>query len=214
MPRFNLLYKNTILHEKSNIFSFIFLLPNKVYSIKCMDLSEYLYILGLALVPFILYIGYSTKPRNGFYYLSFVIILALTLPSIITNGITLDLGIVSYLLISINASILALMLIGHWFLVDPTINRTGMKQVAKFGIASSALAMLNELISITNSTSLLSPLLDYVVAGLFLATCLLVSGANFSLNERGYSGVMAATGLSYLSFLTSIGAVGTLLLVS
>ena len=106
------------------------------------------------------------------------------------------------------------MLIGHWFLVDPTINRTGMKQVAKFGIASSALAMLNELISITNSTSLLSPLLDYVVAGLFFATCLLVSGANFSLNERGYSGVMAATGLSYLSFLTSIGAVGTLLLVS
>ena len=143
-----------------------------------------------------------------------MIILALTLPSIITNGITLDLGIVNYLLISINASILALMLIGHWFLVDPTINRVGMKQVAKFGIASSALAMLNELISITNSTSLLSPLLDYVVAGLFLATCLLVSGANFSLNERGYSGVMAATGLSYLSFLTSIGAVGTLLLVS
>ena len=105
-------------------------------------------------------------------------------------------------------------LLRNWFLVDPTINRVGMKQVAKFGIASSALAMLNELISITNSTSLLSPLLDYVVGGLFLATCLLVSGANFSLNERGYSGVMAATGLSYLSFLTSIGAVGTLLLVS
>ena len=214
MPRFSLLYKNTILHEKSNIFSFIFLLPNKVYSIKCMDLSEYLYILGLDLVPFILYIGYSTKPRKGFYYLSFVIIFALTLPSIFSNGFILDLGIKNYLLVSINASIFALMLIGHWFLVDPTISRIGMKQGAKFGISSSAIAMLSELINITNSSSSLSQLLDYVVAGLFLATCLLVTGANFSLNERGYSGVMAATGLSYLSFLTSIGAVGTLILVS
>ena len=72
-----------------------------------MDLSEYLYILGLDLVPFILYIGYSTKPRKGFYYLSFVIIFALTLPSIFSNGFILDLGIKNYLLVSINASIFA-----------------------------------------------------------------------------------------------------------
>ena len=53
-----------------------------------------------------------------------------------------------------------------------------------------------------------------VVIGLLLATGVLAAAANSSLNEKGYSGVMAATGLSYLSFLTSIGAVGTLLLIS
>jgi len=182
-----------------------------------MILSEFLYGLGIGLLPFIIYIGYSTKPRKGFYYLSFSISLALIGPSLISNGYNLNLSAWHYFLISINSSILSLMLIGHWFLVDPTINRGGMKQVAKYGIGTSAIAMIQQLVNLYTQTSHLPysfNLINYVVLGLFFSTCILTAGASLSLKEKGYSGVMAATGLSYLSFLTSIGAVGTLLLVS
>ena len=71
-----------------------------------------------------------------------------------------------------------------------------------------------QIYSLSNGTSTVSYPFNYVVIGLLLATGVLAAAANSSLNEKSYSGVMAATGLSYLSFLTSIGAVGTLLLIS
>ena len=182
-----------------------------------MILSEFLYGLGIGLFPFIIYIGYSTKPRKGFYYLSFVISLALIVPNLFSNGSNLNLSTWNYFLISINSSVLSLMIIGHWFLVDPTIDRVGMKQVAKYGVGASGIAMIQQLVNLyTQASQSLYPfnLINYVVLGLFFSTCILTAGAISSLNEKGYSGVMAATGLSYLSFLTSIGAVGTLLLVS
>ena len=182
-----------------------------------MILSEFLYGLGIGLFPFIIYIGYSTKPRKGFFYLSFGILLALIVPNLISKGSNLNLSTWNYFLISINSSILSLMLIGHWFLVDPTIDRVGMKRVAKYGVGASGIAMIQQLANLyTQSSQSLYPfnLINYVVLGLFFSTCILIAAAISSLNEKGYSGVMAATGLSYLSFLTSIGAVGTLLLVS
>ena len=179
-----------------------------------MNLSEFLYVLGLDMIPFIFYIGYSIKPRKGFYYLSFAIVFSLTISSFIKNGITPNIETVDYIVISINSSILSLMLIGHWFLVDPTIDRYGMKQIARYGILASSYAMFLQIYSLSNGTSTVSYPFNYVVIGLLLATGVLAAAANSSLNEKGYSGVMAATGLSYLSFLTSIGAVGTLLLIS
>jgi len=182
-----------------------------------MILSEFLYGLGVCLLPFIIFIGFSTNPSKGFYYLSFFISAALIIPSLISNGSSPNLSAGHYLLISINSSILSIMLIGHWFLVDPTIDRKGMKQVAAYGIGTSFVATIQQLVNLYIETSQsLYPmnLINYVVMGLFFSTCILTIGANSSLNEKGYSGVMAATGLSYLSFLTSIGAVGTLLLVS
>ena len=196
------------------IYSVPFFIIHSVYSINYMNLSEYLYVLGLDLLPFIFYIGYSIKPRKGFYYLSFAIVLSLTISSFIKNGITPNIETIDYILISINSSILSLMLIGHWFLVDPTIDRYGMKQIARYGIVASSIEMLLQIFSLSNGTSTVSYPYSYVVIGLLLATGVLAAAANSSLNEKGYSGVMAATGLSYLSFLTSIGAVGTLLLTS
>jgi len=54
--------------------------------------------------------------------------------------------------------------------------------------------------------------LGFVLAA--LTTAALMAMVWFSLGEPGYSGVMAATGLSYLATLTAIGAavVGRLLL--
>jgi hypothetical protein len=46
----------------------------------------------------------------------------------------------------------------------------------------------------------------WAFVGLALMTALLLVGVWFALNERGYNGVMAATGLSYLAVLTVIGA--------
>ena len=49
---------------------------------------------------------------------------------------------------------------------------------------------------------------------LYLSTGVLSFASYKSLNEKSYTGVMAATGLSYLSLIVSIGASGTLLLLA
>jgi hypothetical protein len=45
----------------------------------------------------------------------------------------------------------------------------------------------------------------WAFAALTATTGLLVVAVSFSLRERGYAGVMAATGLSYLAVLTAFG---------
>ena len=49
---------------------------------------------------------------------------------------------------------------------------------------------------------------------LYSSTGILSYASYKSLNEKSYTGVMAATGLSYLSLILSIGASGTLLLLA
>ena len=53
-----------------------------------------------------------------------------------------------------------------------------------------------------------------VIMFLYLSTGVLSFASYKSLNEKSYTGVMAATGLSYLSLIVSIGASGTLLLLA
>ena len=53
-----------------------------------------------------------------------------------------------------------------------------------------------------------------VIMFLYLSTSILSFASYKSLNEKSYTGVMAATGLSYLSLIVSIGASGTLLLLA
>ncbi|MDP2624135.1 MAG: hypothetical protein Q8Q29_10090, partial [Actinomycetota bacterium] len=52
---------------------------------------------------------------------------------------------------------------------------------------------------------------DLIIGSAYVAlsatSLLLMVAVFFALRERAYSGVMAATGLSYLALLTSIGAV-------
>ena len=45
------------------------------------------------------------------------------------------------------------MMIGHWFLVDPTINREGMKNIAKFSMYLSFLLSLSVLINFYESST-------------------------------------------------------------
>ena len=109
------------------------------------------------------------------------------------------------------------MMIGHWFLVDPTIKRNGMKNIAKFSILlSTALATLIAINFYDSSSSIFNiistEILNYVLIVLYLSASLLSYGSFKSLQEKSYTGVMASTGLSYLSLILSLGASGTLLL--
>ena len=115
------------------------------------------------------------------------------------------------------ASVFSLMMIGHWFLVDPTIKREGMKNIAKFSTTLSILLGISIGLDIYSSSSTIfniisTETLNFVLIGLYISSGLLSFGSFKSLQEKSYTGVMASTGLSYLSLIVSMGASGTLLL--
>jgi len=115
------------------------------------------------------------------------------------------------------ASVFSLMMIGHWFLVDPTIEKIGMKNISKFSSGLSILLAFLVFINIYESSSMFfssvsENLLKNVVIFLYLSSALLSFGSLKSLQEKSYTGVMASTGLSYLALIVSLGASGTLIL--
>jgi len=54
--------------------------------------------------------------------------------------------------------------------------------------------------------------LNNVIVFLYISAAILSFGSFKSLQEKSYTGVMASTGLSYLSLIVSLGASGTLIL--
>ena len=101
--------------------------------------------------------------------------------------------------------ITATMLLGHWFLVDPTLPRWALRRLdvlAGIGLVLSLLAgQLDGAVPYEGGP------LGWALAILALLGAALVTGTWFALGERGYSGVMAATGLSYLGVVTIAGVV-------
>ena len=99
------------------------------------------------------------------------------------------------------------MLLGHWFLVDPRLPR---RSLLTLDVLAGAGLVLDVAIVAADGSIVLSGnegvfSLTYLVLAGF--TGLLMVGVWFSLREPRYSGVMAATGLSYLAVLTSFGVV-------
>ena len=100
------------------------------------------------------------------------------------------------------------MLLGHWYLVDPRIPRRPLLRLAAaggLGMAVDTVALLTPALPLAGSTFGL--VVSLALAGV---SCLLMLGVWFALKYPSYPGVMAATGLSYLAVLTSLGAVSTL----
>lgn len=99
------------------------------------------------------------------------------------------------------------MMLGHWFLVDPRLPRWPLYTLdaVAFGalIADVLVIAISGSIVFTGADGVFG--LAYVMLTGF--TGLLMVGVWFSLDEPRYSGVMAATGLSYLAVLTTFGAV-------
>jgi hypothetical protein len=96
------------------------------------------------------------------------------------------------------------MILGHWYLVDPTLPRWALQRLTIVGgagliaevlyfVAAGALAFSDDTV------------LAWSYVALVAMTTLLVLGVWFSLREPSYTGVMAATGLSYLGTLTAVG---------
>ena len=222
-----------------------------------MQLSEFISLVFIYCIPFLIYINLAIQPRRGFSYLFILIILStilwnfsivyllgsilLVFNYLVNLQITKTiLGISSFIvfntsffktfsditqiysfylvpLVIMVASVFSLMMIGHWYLVDPTINRKGMKNIAIF---TTGLAILITVSLITNQTtyglfniSLFGENnIQYIILGLLLSTAVLSFASYKSLQEKSYTGVMASTGLSYLSLLVALGASGTILL--
>jgi len=97
------------------------------------------------------------------------------------------------------------MMLGHWFLVDPKLPRWSLNRLAVVGAIGLGLDAAYLL-----SQGLISGASEDVIFGwaygaLAVMTALLIVGVILSLKEPSYTGVMAATGLSYLAVLTAFG---------
>ena len=167
-------------------------------------------LLGLFFLAFYLY-SFEKRERKYFVFMSMVSFL---LASYNLIGQNLLSSLLPILLVS---SVFSSMMIGHWFLVDPTIERIGMKNISKFSSGLSILLAFLVFINIYESSSMFfssvsENLLKNVVIFLYLSSALLSFGSLKSLQEKSYTGVMASTGLSYLALIVSLGASGTLIL--
>ena len=168
---------------------------------------ELLGLLALVLLIFTLFI----KVKNiqiGLFFGSFFIFIQVFSTSI--NISLLNYLMIYFLPISLISGIFSLMMIGHWFLVDPTISKEGMKKIAI--VTSLQSLALIPLVQFDFINSGIVPIYKLIIICLYATTSLLAFASYKSLNEKSYTGVMAATGLSYLSLIVSIGATGTLLL--
>jgi hypothetical protein len=94
------------------------------------------------------------------------------------------------------------MALGHWYLIDPTLPRWSLKALAMAGIVG--LAADASVLAVAG----LPPGGATIAYLVLMATSVLLMGGVFgSLRYPAYAGVMAATGLSYLAVLTTLGGV-------
>ena len=101
--------------------------------------------------------------------------------------------------------ITAEMLLGHWYLVSPRIPRRPLRRLAAtggVGVVLDAAVVLSLGYPYAGSAAAL-----VISLGLAGTSLLLMVAVWFALRYPSYPGVMAATGLSYLTVLTSLGAV-------
>ena len=153
----------------------------------------------------------NKKEKN---YILLLSIISFLIGSFNIVGLALLKSTLPILLVS---SVFSLMMIGHWFLVDPTISRVGMKNIAIFStslsLGLSVLVFFDFYESSSDLFNLLSnSVLNNVMVFLYISAAILSFGSFKSLQEKSYTGVMASTGLSYLSLIVSLGASGTLIL--
>ena len=196
--------------------------PRKGFSILFISIISSVILLNFSLLTvlgtllLIVTLLINNKKIYPYFYGSSFILLNFTIFEKL-NLSTLDV-VFNYLFpISLVSGVFSSMMIGHWFLVDPTINREGMKNIAKFSMYLSFLLSLSVLINFYESSTVFfnivgNELLNNVIVFLFISAGILSYASFKSLQEKSYTGVMASTGLSYLSLIVSLGASGTLIL--
>ncbi len=94
------------------------------------------------------------------------------------------------------------MMLGHWYLVDPRLPRSTLRNLALVGIAG-LIAESGLLVRL--EVGFTGGALAFWI--LLITSVVLMGAVVAALRYPAYSGVMAATGLSYLALLTTLGAV-------
>jgi len=104
------------------------------------------------------------------------------------------------------------MLLGHWYLVQPGMQRGPLLEIIRWLAATWPLEVLvllwpTGMISVINGSidDGYSGVLGWMWIACALSTIVLVGVTRAALKERQYSAVMAATGLLYLAILTAFG---------
>ncbi len=96
------------------------------------------------------------------------------------------------------------MLLGHWYLVDPTLPRWILRSLAMVGLAGVVVDGATLALGVGLAGG---GLVTGVFWALVVTTGVLMAAVIGALRYPAYSGVMAATGLSYLAILTGLAAV-------
>jgi hypothetical protein len=94
------------------------------------------------------------------------------------------------------------MLLGHWYLVDPRLPRWALRALALVGIVGLAADA-----GVLGMAGLPGGGATVAYWALMGTSLVLMAGVIGSLRYPAYAGVMAATGLSYLAVLTTLGGV-------
>ena len=133
--------------------------------------------------------------------------------SVVTSN---DANLVDLLRVLVGAAFLGavtdLMLLGHWYLVQPGMTRKLLNELTNMLLVIWPLEIFVMILP-TGMISVLNGTIDdgwNGVLGYFWVGCASLTGilawlTRAALKERSYSAVMAATGLSYLAILTAFG---------
>ena len=132
--------------------------------------------------------------------------------SVVANGG----GVVDLLRVVVGAAFLGaitdLMLLGHWYLVQPGMTRKLLNELTNavlfiWPLEVVVMILPTGMISVLNGSidDGWNGILGYFWLGCAVLTGVLAFFTRAALKERSYSAVMAATGLSYLAILTAFG---------
>ena len=132
--------------------------------------------------------------------------------SVVANGG----GVVDLLRVLVGAAFLGavtdLMLLGHWYLVQPGMTRKLLNELTNavlfiWPLEVVVMILPTGMISVLNGSidDGWNGILGYFWLGCAALTGVLAVFTRAALKERSYSAVMAATGLSYLAILTAFG---------
>ena len=165
--------------------------------------------IGVALIAF----ATLAKKSSKFDLVAVAIGAIGSVASVVTSN---DANLVDLLRVLVGAAFLGavtdLMLLGHWYLVQPGMTRKLLNELTNMLLVIWPLEIFVMILP-TGMISVLNGTIDdgwNGVLGYFWVGCASLTGilawlARAALKERSYSAVMAATGLSYLAILTAFG---------